>query len=227
MRLALISLLLAPLGILAALQHTNSTTSSTHRRSRRFGCNGKGRGEGGGGRASWARPSTGAVNNAYVVEDNKAEPQPEVVNGVMRKVVIVTVTEGVEAVQTPVKPKPTTKPPPTPQKAVIPVAPKAPESKPSPNPAPAPEQPKPQAQTGSGGGGMTKEDWIAAHTNARAKYGSGPVTWSDGAAAQAQANVAAHQGSCDLSPASHTKDGKFGENVSSIYRLGGQSDISS
>lgn len=63
---------------------------------------------------------------------------------------------------------------------------------------------------GDTGGGTTQSDWITAHTNARKKYGVSAVTWSAGAAAQAQANVKNHAGDCTLG---HTSSPKFGENL--------------
>lgn len=102
----------------------------------------------------------------------------------------------------------TKKPNPAPQQTkTTPAAEKAKPTKPA--VAAAPVQPAPQGN-GADGSGMSQGDWITAHNNARAKYGAGMVTWSEGALAQAQANVDAHRNNCHLD---HTVDGKYGENL--------------
>lgn len=79
-------------------------------------------------------------------------------------------------------------------------------SPPSPAPAPIPPAPAPAPQ--SGGGNDFVGQSLAAHNNARARHGAGPLSWSDDLAGKAQewANrcVFEHSGG---------KLGKLGENL--------------
>lgn len=80
-----------------------------------------------------------------------------------------------------------------------------PDTKPAPQPEPAPPAPAPAPAPAPGPGGDRQQLWIDLHTQARAKFGQGAVTWSDGAYQQAKANAeAAMSTGCKLQ---HTDGG--------------------
>lgn len=202
MRLNLLPVFLLPLGAVAipnpALDAAAALASIAAGDTLEPRANGKScGGQKGGGGGGWTGQGwTGGGEGAPAgIPSGGVPSQPEILKTTVRPIGQKTVTP--DPVARPSDPAPIAAPSPSPAPA------------PAPEPEPEP-QPEPPAAPASDGQGMDQAAWIAPHTAARAKYGQGPVGWSTGAEAQAQANVAAHRDSCNLE---HTNGGKYGENL--------------